>query len=73
MMNGRVGAIRRALDREGHTHVSIMSYTATFFLISTRIKMLLTLLHCYPCRHDGRPLVPSVAHSIARATRSRSY
>lgn len=28
MMDGRVGAIRRALDREGHTHVSIMSYTA---------------------------------------------
>lgn len=27
MMDGRVGAIRRALDREGHTEVSIMSYT----------------------------------------------
>jgi porphobilinogen synthase len=30
MMDGRVGAIRRALDREGHTHVSIMSYTAKY-------------------------------------------
>jgi len=27
MMDGRIGAIRRALDREGHTNVSIMSYT----------------------------------------------
>jgi hypothetical protein len=27
MMDGRVGAIRRALDREGYTDVSIMSYT----------------------------------------------
>lgn len=27
MMDGRIGAIRRALDREGHTEVSIMSYT----------------------------------------------
>jgi hypothetical protein len=30
MMDGRVGAIRRALDREGHTNVSIMSYTAKY-------------------------------------------
>lgn len=30
MMDGRVSAIRRALDREGHTHVSIMSYTAKY-------------------------------------------
>ena len=30
MMDGRVGAIRRALDREGHTHVSIMAYTAKY-------------------------------------------
>lgn len=30
MMDGRVGAIRRALDGEGHTHVSIMSYTAKY-------------------------------------------
>eukprot|EP00200_Dunaliella_tertiolecta_P005250 CAMPEP_0202346664 /NCGR_PEP_ID=MMETSP1126-20121109/5354_1 /ASSEMBLY_ACC=CAM_ASM_000457 /TAXON_ID=3047 /ORGANISM="Dunaliella tertiolecta, Strain CCMP1320" /LENGTH=391 /DNA_ID=CAMNT_0048938097 /DNA_START=80 /DNA_END=1255 /DNA_ORIENTATION=+ len=30
MMDGRVGAIRRALDREGFTEVSIMSYTAKF-------------------------------------------
>ena len=27
MMDGRVGAIRRALDLEGFTHVSIMAYT----------------------------------------------
>lgn len=30
MMDGRVGAIRRALDREGYTNVSIMSYTAKY-------------------------------------------
>eukprot|EP00775_Hariotina_reticulata_P001851 gene1851-2184_t len=30
MMDGRVGAIRRALDREGFTDVSIMSYTAKY-------------------------------------------
>jgi porphobilinogen synthase len=30
MMDGRVSAIRRALDREGHTNVSIMSYTAKY-------------------------------------------
>lgn len=30
MMDGRIGAIRRALDREGHTEVSIMSYTAKY-------------------------------------------
>lgn len=30
MMDGRVGAIRRALDREGYTEVSIMSYTAKY-------------------------------------------
>ena len=28
MMDGRVGAIRAALDAEGFTHVSIMAYTA---------------------------------------------
>ena len=30
MMDGRVGAIRQALDREGLTHTSIMSYTAKY-------------------------------------------
>jgi len=30
MMDGRVSAIRRALDREGYSHVSIMSYTAKY-------------------------------------------
>lgn len=30
MMDGRVGAIRRALDQEGHNQVSIMSYTAKY-------------------------------------------
>ncbi|KAL5713592.1 porphobilinogen synthase [Ranunculus cassubicifolius] len=30
MMDGRVGAIRRALDEEGFTDVSIMSYTAKY-------------------------------------------
>lgn len=30
MMDGRVGAIRAALDREGFTEVSIMSYTAKY-------------------------------------------
>lgn len=30
MMDGRVGAIRTALDREGFTHVSIMAYTAKY-------------------------------------------
>lgn len=30
MMDGRVSAIRRALDREGYTDVSIMSYTAKY-------------------------------------------
>ena len=29
-MDGRVGAIRRALDSEGYTDVSIMSYTAKY-------------------------------------------
>ena len=28
MMDGRVGAIRAALDAENFTHVSIMAYTA---------------------------------------------
>jgi porphobilinogen synthase len=30
MMDGRVGVIREALDKAGHTNVSIMSYTAKF-------------------------------------------
>ena len=30
MMDGRVGAIRQALDDEGFTNVSIMSYTAKY-------------------------------------------
>lgn len=30
MMDGRVGAIREALDESGYTHVSIMSYTAKY-------------------------------------------
>lgn len=30
MMDGRVGAIRAALDAEGFHHVSIMSYTAKY-------------------------------------------
>lgn len=30
MMDGRVSAIRAALDREGHTNVSIMAYTAKY-------------------------------------------
>jgi len=30
MMDGRVGVIREALDKSGHTNVSIMSYTAKY-------------------------------------------
>lgn len=30
MMDGRVAAIRKALDADGHTHVSILSYTAKY-------------------------------------------
>jgi porphobilinogen synthase len=30
MMDGRVGAIRAALEREGHSHVQIMAYTAKY-------------------------------------------
>ncbi|MEM0908303.1 MAG: porphobilinogen synthase, partial [Pseudomonadota bacterium] len=30
MMDGRVGAIRRALDRDGHEHVQIMAYAAKY-------------------------------------------
>lgn len=30
MMDGRIGAIRRALDGGGHTHTAIMAYTAKF-------------------------------------------
>jgi len=30
MMDGRVGAIRRALDDDGHTHVAIMAYSAKY-------------------------------------------
>ena len=30
MMDGRVGALRSALDREGYTHLPIMSYAAKF-------------------------------------------
>lgn len=30
MMDGRIGAIRAALDSEGYTDVSIMSYTAKY-------------------------------------------
>ncbi len=30
MMDGRVGVIRRALEREGHEHVAVMSYAAKY-------------------------------------------
>lgn len=30
MMDGRVGAIRKALDREGYTHIPIMSYAVKY-------------------------------------------
>ena len=30
MMDGRVGVIREALDREGHTHVPILAYSAKY-------------------------------------------
>jgi porphobilinogen synthase len=30
MMDGRVGAIRRALDERGHHHVNILAYTAKY-------------------------------------------
>lgn len=30
MMDGRIGAIRNALDSEGFTNVSIMAYTAKY-------------------------------------------
>jgi porphobilinogen synthase len=30
MMDGRVGAIRQALDEEGYTHIPIMSYAAKY-------------------------------------------
>jgi porphobilinogen synthase len=30
MMDGRIGAIRKALDRDGHEHVQIMAYAAKF-------------------------------------------
>lgn len=30
MMDGRIGAIRRALETEGHSHVTIMSYAAKY-------------------------------------------
>jgi porphobilinogen synthase len=30
MMDGRVGAIRQALDAKGHTHIQIMAYTAKY-------------------------------------------
>ncbi|WP_373352702.1 porphobilinogen synthase [Pseudoroseicyclus sp. CXY001] len=30
MMDGRIGAIRQALEAEGHTHVTILSYAAKF-------------------------------------------
>lgn len=30
MMDGRIGAFRSALEREGHSHVGIMSYTAKY-------------------------------------------
>ncbi len=30
MMDGRIGAIRRALDEEGHSHTRIMSYAAKY-------------------------------------------
>ena len=30
MMDGRVGAIRRALDDQGHTHIPIMAYSAKY-------------------------------------------
>lgn len=33
MMDGRVGAIREALDAEGFTNVAIMSYTAKYVLL----------------------------------------
>lgn len=36
MMDGRVGAIREALDAEGFTHVAIMSYTAKYVRAAVR-------------------------------------
>lgn len=44
MMDGRVAAIRAALDTEGFQDVSIMSYTAKYVL--TSCNRLLRLVFC---------------------------
>lgn len=41
MMDGRVGAIRKALDAEGFHDVSIMSYTAKYIHILLRISSII--------------------------------
>lgn len=41
MMDGRVGAIRAALDAEGFHDVSIMSYTAKYVFILLRIPSII--------------------------------
>lgn len=46
MMDGRIGAIRAALDAEGFQHVSIMSYTAKYFVASIIFSCLTNLYAC---------------------------
>jgi delta-aminolevulinic acid dehydratase/porphobilinogen synthase len=38
MMDGRVGAIRAALDAEGFHDVSIMSYTAKYIYLESSLS-----------------------------------
>ena len=48
MMDGRIGAIRAALDAEGFQHVSIMSYTAKYFSCINHIFLLNKVTNTMP-------------------------
>lgn len=62
MMDGRVAAIRRALDSEGFTNVSIMSYTAKY--ASAYYGPFRDALASAPA--EGKPPIPT--HSTAPET-----
>ena len=57
MMDGRIGAIRRALDREGFTEVSIMAYTAKY--ASAFYGPFRDALDSAPAEGSGRIIFPN--------------
>ena len=62
MMDGRVAAIRSALDREGFTHVSIMSYTAKCALTTFLLQMYLALQFITQSFTSGAVLLSVAKH-----------